>query len=212
MSSTRHGCVRVMVIPESGWTSVSSTWPGRPSVWRLPSKQWSPQLQSRIVYKKSTTSGPRHRRPRTESDNSKPWFQRSAIAQPNVEASGRGCGRPHNSDSRSAGRVASVDHVHICEDVDGHGTGRFGVGGRVVSSVGSRRDEVGQREEEVQPWVSDRAFEMTRQCKCGLRGVRSESRRTQVHSPPESTVTMSRVTVSQAHHQVQRMIPRLLSM
>ena len=44
---------------------------------------------------------------------------RSAIAQRNVEASGRGCGRPHNFDSRSFGRVALVDHVHISEDVDG---------------------------------------------------------------------------------------------
>ena len=66
-----------------------------------------------------------------------------------------------------------MDHVHICEDVDGHGARRFGVGGRVVSSVCSRGDEVGQREEEVQqPWVSDRAFEVTRQSRYGLRGVR----------------------------------------
>ena len=61
-----------------------------------------------------------------------------AIAQRHVEASGRGCGRPHNFDPRSLGRVASVDHVHICEDVDGHGTRRFGVGGRVVSSISCR--------------------------------------------------------------------------
>ena len=33
-------------------------------------------------------------------------------------------------------------------------------------------DEVGQRHEEVQPWVSDRAFEVTRQSRYGLRGVR----------------------------------------
>ena len=65
-----------------------------------------------------------------------------------------------------------MDHVYICQDVDGHGAGRLGVGGRVVSSVGSRGDEVGQREEEVQPWVSDRAFEVTRQSRYGLRGVR----------------------------------------
>ena len=65
-----------------------------------------------------------------------------------------------------------MDHVHICEDVDGHGTRRFGAGGRVVSSVGRRGDEVGQCEEEVQPWVSDRAFEVTRIARCqGRRGV-----------------------------------------
>ena len=78
----------------------------------------------------------------------------------------------------------------------------------------------------VQPWVRDRAFEVTRESKYGLRGVRVGEASHQVHSPPESTVTMSRssqadsvrgvtVTVlnlcqSQAHHQVQRMIPRLL--
>ena len=42
-------------------------------------------------------------------------------------------------------------------------------GGRVVSPVGSRRDEVGQREEEVQ---RDRPFEVTRHSRYGLRGVR----------------------------------------
>ena len=41
------------------------------------------------------------------------------------------------------------------------------------SSVSCRGDEVGQREEEVQqPWVSDRVFEVNRQSKYGLRGVR----------------------------------------
>ena len=58
---------------------------------------------------------------RTESDNSKPWFQRLrrekgrfAIAQCNVEASGRGCGRPHNFDSRSLGRAClSGSRLHL---------------------------------------------------------------------------------------------------
>ena len=85
------------------------------------------------------------------------------------------------------GRVASVDDVYICEDVDGHVTGRFGVGGRVVSSVGCKGDEVGQLEEEVQPWVSDRAFEVTRQSRYGLRGVRVGEA-----SKPRSTVHQHR--------------------
>ena len=77
-----------------------------------------------------------------------------------------------------------MDHVYICEDVDGHGTRRFGVGGRVVSSIGSRGDEVGQCEKEVQPWISDRAFEVTRQSKYGLRGVRVGEAS---HPGPQST-------------------------
>ena len=44
------------VIDKTRGTCGSWSWPGRPSVWRLPSKQWSPQLRSRIVFKKSTTS------------------------------------------------------------------------------------------------------------------------------------------------------------
>ena len=46
---------------------------------------------------------------------------RFAITQRSVEASGRGCCRPDRIGSRSVGRVATVDHIHICEDVDGHG-------------------------------------------------------------------------------------------
>ena len=168
---------------------------------------------------------------RTESDNSELRRERDdlrKIAQRNVEASGRGCGRPHNFDYRSLGRVASVDHVHICEDVDGHGTRRFGVGGRVVSSVGSRggRTKLASAKRRCNPGsaIVPSKCPVSPSTDCEVSG--SERRPTQVHSPAESTVTMSRssqadsvrgviVTVlnmcqSQAHHQVQRMIPRLL--
>ena len=37
--------------------------------------------------------------------------------------------------SRSVGRVATVDHVHICKDVDGHGAGRFRPCCRAVCTV-----------------------------------------------------------------------------
>ena len=67
--------------------------------------------------------------------------------------------RSHSATSKRAGEVVADPTilipealedllqwiVHICEDVDGHGTRRFGVGGRVVCSVSSRGDEVGQR-------------------------------------------------------------------
>ena len=86
---------------------------------------------------------------RTESDNSKPWAR-----------------------LRQIGRVASVDCVHTCEDVDGHGTGRFGVGGRVVSSVGSRGTKLASSKRRCNLGSAIVAFQMTRQSRYGLRGVR----------------------------------------
>ena len=158
----------------------------------MPSKQWSPQLRSRIDCKKSTTSGPqdwrssrrRHQRPRTrwtwtavptESNNSKPWSQSSAekgticdrTAQRRSERA-RLWQTPHFCFQKRWKSCLSGSRPHLrgCRWPWG------GAGGRVVSPVGSRRDEVGQREEEVQPWVSDRPFEVTWQSRYGLRGVR----------------------------------------